>query len=320
MSLKFIDNLFQELRRAGHGCHIGGIWVGAAGYADDLVLIAPSRSAMQSMLNVCETYAESHNLQYSTNPVPTMSKSKCLFMCGSLEKVYPKPLTLFGRSLPWVEHGTHLGHEFHQSCSMDMDITKKRADFIETAVQIKETFSFARPEDILHAVSVYAGHWYGAMLWDLYGEKCAQLYRSWSTCVKLTFEVPRSTHTYLVENVLAKDFLTVKQQLVGRFTKFFERLRKSISPEVQVVANILGRCARSITGSNLKRIQQETGLDPWLAPHWKIRSKIVKSPTKQEDAFRAQYLRKLLEARFHAKEECQNTEELTSLINSLCSS
>ena len=64
---------------------------------------------------------------------------------------------------------------------MDMDITKKRADFIETAVQIKATFSFARPEDILHAVSVYAGHWYGAMLWDLYGERFAQLYRSWST-------------------------------------------------------------------------------------------------------------------------------------------
>ena len=111
----YIDDLLKELRRAGNGCHIGGIWVGAAGYADDLVLIAPSRSAMQSMLNICELYAQCHNLQYSTNPVPALSKSKCIFMCGSTDKVYPKALTLFGMPLPWVEHGTHPGHEFHQS-------------------------------------------------------------------------------------------------------------------------------------------------------------------------------------------------------------
>ena len=164
-------------------------------------------------------------------------------MFGSQETVYPKALTLFGQSLPWVEHGTHLGHELHQSCSMDMDVGIKRAQFIETAIQIRDTFSFARPEEILRAVNVYAGHWYGAMLWDIYGEKCAQLCRSCSTCVKLTYDVPRSTHTFLVDNVLARDFLTVKQLLVGRFVKFFGRLRKSISREVQVVANIVGRCA-----------------------------------------------------------------------------
>ena len=177
----YIDDLLKELRRAGYGCHIGGIWVGAAGYADDLVLIAPSRTAMQNMLYLCESFAQSHNLQYSTNPIPALSKSKCIFMCGSQETVYPEALTLFGQSLPWVEHGTHLGHELHQSCRMDMDIGIKRAQFIETAIQIRDTFSFARPEEILRAVNVYAGHWYGAMLWDIYGEKCAQLCRSWSS-------------------------------------------------------------------------------------------------------------------------------------------
>ena len=54
---------------------------------------------------------------------------------------------------------------------------------------------------------MYGGlwYWYGAMLWDLYGEKASKVYHAWSTCVKLTWGVPRSTHTYLVEDVLAKD-------------------------------------------------------------------------------------------------------------------
>ena len=61
---------------------------------------------------------------------------------------------------------------------MEFDVNMKRAQFIENSVQIRETFNFANPEEILSAVQVYAGHWYGAMLWELYGEKGGQVYRS----------------------------------------------------------------------------------------------------------------------------------------------
>ena len=82
----------------------------------------------------------------------------------------------------------------------------KRSEYIETASQIQDTFSFARPEEILKAVQVYAGPYYGAMLWDLFSEKVGQVYRSWNTSVKLAWGLPRSTHTFLVENVLARNF------------------------------------------------------------------------------------------------------------------
>ena len=42
----YIDDLLSELRRLGVGCHIGGVFVGTAGFADDLILVAPCRSAM----------------------------------------------------------------------------------------------------------------------------------------------------------------------------------------------------------------------------------------------------------------------------------
>ena len=69
------------------GCDMGGLWVGAAGYADDLILLAPSRSAMKKMLQVCENFAESANLQFSTDPVPAKSKSRCIYMCGYSDPV-----------------------------------------------------------------------------------------------------------------------------------------------------------------------------------------------------------------------------------------
>ena len=39
----YIDDLLKQLRISGNGCHIGELLVGAAGFAADLVLLAPSR-------------------------------------------------------------------------------------------------------------------------------------------------------------------------------------------------------------------------------------------------------------------------------------
>ena len=86
----------------------------------------------------------------------------CLFMCGKAGAVqYPAPLKLNGLDLPWVVKGTH------QSCNMDFDAKCKRADFIEKSTDIRLMFSFASPQQVLSAVNVYAGHFYGSMLWDL---------------------------------------------------------------------------------------------------------------------------------------------------------
>ena len=96
-------------------------------YADDLLLIAPTRGAMQLMLEVCENYAKTFNISFSTDPNPAKSKSKCIFMVGKSKNVTkPAALLLEGRELPWVESATHLGHELHQSGTMEHDAKIKR--------------------------------------------------------------------------------------------------------------------------------------------------------------------------------------------------
>ena len=51
---------------------------GQFGYADDILLLAPSRSAMHNMLQLWEDYARETNLQFSTDSDPDKSKSKCI--------------------------------------------------------------------------------------------------------------------------------------------------------------------------------------------------------------------------------------------------
>ena len=54
----YIDDLLCQLRKSGVGCHIGGKFFGAAGYADDIILLAPCRSAMEQMIKICEEFGK----------------------------------------------------------------------------------------------------------------------------------------------------------------------------------------------------------------------------------------------------------------------
>ena len=98
----YLDHLIKELRQLGVGCHVGGLYMGVVVYADDVLLMAPTRGAMQMMLDKCELYAAEHNIMLSTNPDPSKSKTKCIFVCGPNKKLTkPAPLTLCDRELPF---------------------------------------------------------------------------------------------------------------------------------------------------------------------------------------------------------------------------
>ena len=269
------------------------------------------------MLQCCEYYALEHNLKFSTDPLPHKSKSKCIFFCGNWIRISkPDPLTLFGEKLPWVDQATHLGYILHQSGKMDQDSVVKRARFIERSVSIRESFYFAFPEQTLKAISVYACDAYGAMLYDLQSKTSESLFKSWTTCVRLIWEVPRTTHTYLVENVLATDFPTLKNQIYVRYVNFFQQLFKSASIEVRHLARIVSRDVRSVTCKNVQHITAVSGLSPWdySAQRIKINLPVAKVPLS--DWWRPSFLSKLLELRRQSK----NSPQINEMINSLCSS
>ena len=112
----YCEDLIAEIRSLGLGCRIHDIFLGITIYADDVILLAPSRSALQEMLRVTEKFANDKNIVFSTHENPTKSKSKCLWFTGKANARYPAPLQLNGRYLPWVTSPTHFGHELRQEC------------------------------------------------------------------------------------------------------------------------------------------------------------------------------------------------------------
>ena len=104
----YIDDLFTEMSQSGLGCYINNVFYGILGYADDLVLLSPSRYGLQCMLNLAKSFLEKKGLKISVNHVmPMKSKTKCVAFGIKQD---PLPIVLNGINLPWSDRYTHLGH------------------------------------------------------------------------------------------------------------------------------------------------------------------------------------------------------------------
>ena len=150
-------------------------------------------------------------------------------MSGHLKKSEPVNLQLYDVDLPWVKTATHLGHELSWDCTMNDDMRQKRATFIGRSTEVRETFGFAQPNQIIQAVQTYCFDMYGAMTWPLYSQRAKQVFNTWSTCVKLAWGVPRATHTYLVDNFLSGGIPSIRASVLARYSKFVNRVRSSQS-------------------------------------------------------------------------------------------
>ena len=200
----------------------------------------------------------------------------------------------------------------------------KRATFISRSIELREAFFFARPTEILSAVSLYCCDFYGSMLWDFQGEAATMFFNTWRTCVKLTFNVPRQTKTFIVNHLLAVNMCSAREEILARFAGFVSKLASSPCREVRVLAALVSHDARTVTGRNVALIEKESGLGVAGTAVWQIRSSLVAArPTiPSVDVWRLPFLEKLLEDRRHpyggggeAKAWRKRREEL---IESLC--
>ena len=82
----YINDLILRRRKAGVGCHMGIVFCGVVGYADDLLLMARSRSETDTMLRICEQYVAENNLEFSTDPNPKKKQDQMHLHVWPLEE------------------------------------------------------------------------------------------------------------------------------------------------------------------------------------------------------------------------------------------
>ena len=174
-------------------------------------------------------------------------------------------------------------------------------------------FCWAHPNQIIKAGEIYAGDHYGSNLWLLSCNTAEMYFKSWNTFVKLSWAVPRSNHTYLVENLLAKDFLPARHQVLDRYCTYFNSLLTSPSREVKLLARIVSEEKQSVTSQNLKYIEKLCEVSPWDFGKNRVIEGLQRSEVTVSNLWRVTLLEKLLLQREEMDSKAEDT------VDSICS-
>ena len=62
----YTEDINRHLQATGVGFYVGGAWVNSLSNADDMMLLAPTVTALQTLLEVCRAYAGPHDIVYNT--------------------------------------------------------------------------------------------------------------------------------------------------------------------------------------------------------------------------------------------------------------
>ena len=92
----YIDDLISLLKASGFGCHMINICISAIFFADDVVLLSPSLSGLQKLIDICVSYCSTFCLDFN------IKKSKIMVEGERLCEDQLSPVTLNGLSLDYV--------------------------------------------------------------------------------------------------------------------------------------------------------------------------------------------------------------------------
>ena len=115
----FVDDLSCVLRNSCQLCYVNGECFNQVVYVDDTLLLAPSPTALQNLIDICCHYFTSHQL------VINYKKCKCMAVCPkSLRDLCIPKLFVNGSVLRNVEQEMYLGF-IMTSCNDESDTISK---------------------------------------------------------------------------------------------------------------------------------------------------------------------------------------------------
>ena len=220
----YVDDLFLRLMKNRQGCRINSEFMGIFGYADDDVLLSPTLDGLQNMLNICEPYANEHNLSFSPNENINKCKTKCMTFTKKERDL--RPMMLCGNILPWVKSTRHLGNKIEDKIDdTRQDEREKRSQFIQKNNEICQEFYFADSTTKTRLNNIFNTHFTGSPVWDLFCGEADAIGKTWNLALRKMMKLNRFSHRFLIEPL--SQTRHVKFSLLKRFINFTHKILNS---------------------------------------------------------------------------------------------
>ena len=196
----YMDGLLNRLSDSGVGCYMGDAFVGALAYADDIVLIAPSPSAMNRMLLIFDEFAIEYNVLFNA------SKTKCIYFCPKSRSnlllhsynVCDLNFTISGNVIEFADRYKHLGHVISRDLTDNADMSEKRAVFIGQANNIICYFAKLNATVKYRLFMSYCTSFFGCELWRITNDSLDSICTAWRRAVRRIWSLPYNAHSRLL--------------------------------------------------------------------------------------------------------------------------
>lgn len=218
----YLDDLLLRLSKLRVGCHIDNKFMGAFGYADDLVLLAPSLNATKTMLKACEQYADEYNIIFNPQKSKMIVKSNIIVKSKTNDQI--QNLSFMGGNIEIVENDKHLGNIIGNVQHKEL-VQSIITDFKRRVNMLKFNFPKAPPHVIYALFKSFCMPLYGAQLLELGSRDLERFYTAWRKAIRYLLNLPLRTHSRYLPWICRDQ--PIKVQLYKRFIKFYQSLFNS---------------------------------------------------------------------------------------------
>ena len=285
---------FNILKNSGFGCFINNEYAGVFGFSDDDIILAPTLSSLSNMVRLAEAYFTNHGLQFSTDPDPGKSKTKCIAWLKKPRSL--ATISLCGNQLPWVNTITHLGIRITNNNNiLEKDMSIKKARYVSKNIELNQEFYFASPETKMTINQIYNSSWFGSVMYDLSSSEAVKLESSYNRSMKIMLDLPYGTHRGLIEPISRRKHL--KTVLTKRFLTMIKKMATSRKPILKMLLTEIESDVRSNTGKNLRMIMMETNKSNIHDIQMSDIDTLSYHQLGQEDEWRIEMVKYLLEKR-----------------------
>ncbi|XP_063366270.1 uncharacterized protein LOC134654727 [Cydia amplana] len=216
----YVDELIAGLSSTYAGCSIDGQMVNNISYADDMVLLSPSVSALGDLLRKCETYADSHGLKYNC-----LKKQVMVFAVRGRSVDYVPPIKLHDRELEKVDQFKYLGHIITSDLKDDSDIERERRALAVRGNMLARRFAHCTGEVKRTLFKSFCQSFYTSGLWVSYTQRALNALRVlYNNMFRVLMGLPRfcsasgmfaDAHVEDFHAVMRKKIVSIRSRIQG---------------------------------------------------------------------------------------------------------
>ena len=103
-------------------------------------------------------------------------------------------------------------------------------------------------------VNIYATSFYSSSLWNLSSTYFERVNAAWNNAIRMIYNVPRTTHTYLIEDI--SDGLHVTVMIASRLIQFHKTLIDNKKSALRLLASLNMDDVKTIHGRNLAKLKK----------------------------------------------------------------